>query len=139
MLSIKLLAFLCTWHSLEVYGMDIHMAAFSQPRPRSLQSIGIDTQHYHKSEARLLTLAKLAAQYPHLMSVYSIGDSVLGHPLLVIKITTDGEERKLEKPMFKYVGSMHGNEGVGHEILIYLVGHLLFNYGKDHRIPRRAV
>ena len=111
--------------------MDMLMAEFSQSKPRSLQSVGIDTGQYHKTESRLRIFAKLTAKYPHLVSVYSIGNSVQGRELLVLKITTDKEERKLEKPMFKYVGNMHGNEGVGHELLLNLAGHLLYNYDKD--------
>ena len=116
--------------------MDVHMAEFSQSKPRSLESVGIDTQQYHKEKARVKFLAKLTAQYPHLAKVYTIGESVQGKQLYVLKISIDKEERKLEKPMFKYVGNMHGNEGVGHELLINLAGHLLYEYGKDDRITK---
>ena len=132
----KMVPLLFLWISFKASAMDVHMAEFSQSKPKSLQSVGIDVAQYHKYNARLTILAKLSSEYPHLVTVHSIGDSVQGRPLLVLKISTDKEERKLEKPMFKYVGNMHGNEGVGHEILINLAGHLLYNYGKDDRITQ---
>lgn len=76
-------------------------------------------------------LHDLPSKYPHLASVYSIGKSVHERELWVVKISVDKEERKLGKPMFKYVGNMHGNEALSRQLLLYFTEHLLTNYGKD--------
>lgn len=50
----------------------------------------------------------------------------------VVRISTDlGDERTLLKPMFKYVGNMHGNEALSRQIPLYLIEHLLTGYGVD--------
>ena len=36
--------------------------------------------------------------------------------------------------MFKFVANMHGNEAVGHAMVVTLASHILENYGKDERI-----
>jgi len=63
--------------------------------------------------------------------------SVKNRNLLALQITKNvnisgGTEEG--KPMFKYVGNMHGNEVIGRQILIKLTQYLLENYGKNTRV-----
>ncbi|XP_037091577.1 carboxypeptidase D-like [Pollicipes pollicipes] len=132
----QLVPLLCLCIVLGATAMDLHMAEFSQRRSRSLDLLGIETNQYHKTASRMSILAKLTKKYPQLAQMYSIGNSVQGRDLVVLKIGTDSGERKLEKPMFKYVGNMHGNEGLGHELLLNLAAYLLVNYGKDDRVTQ---
>ncbi|XP_043214130.1 carboxypeptidase D-like [Amphibalanus amphitrite] len=132
----KLVPFLCLLTCIDLATTDLRTQQLNLIRPRSLDSVGFVTKQYHKYKARMKILAKLASDYPRLAKVYTIGESVQGKSLFVLKISTDEKERQLGKPMFKYVGNMHGNEGVGHELLLNLAGHLLFNYDKDARITQ---
>ena len=55
-------------------------------------------------------------EFPNLAAKHSIGKSVQGRELLVLRITNGAAgERELRRPMFKWVANMHGNEAVGRQ------------------------
>lgn len=85
-------------------------------------------------------LHTFAHQHRNIARVHKIGRSAGNRELLAIQITDnphdDDDVRKPGKPMFKYVGNMHGNEVVGRQVLIYLIAYLLENYGQNHRVTR---
>jgi carboxypeptidase D len=82
-------------------------------------------------------MTKMCNHFDSICSIYSIGESVLKEKLWVVKISQDiKKERKLGKPMFKYVGNMHGNEALSRQLLLYLIQHLLTNYGPDEEVTR---
>lgn len=91
---------------------------------------------YRKYEDLVILFNKLQTSYPELAKVYSIGKSVEGRQLLVIQITQGIKQIHPERPAFKYVANMHGDESVGRELVIYLAQYLLMNYGKDERISK---
>ncbi|XP_048482113.1 carboxypeptidase D [Plutella xylostella] len=72
--------------------------------------------------------------YPDLAKVSSIGKSSEGRDLLVLQITADVGASHPERPAFKYVANMHGDEAVGRQLVVYLAEYLLTNYKKDERI-----
>lgn len=79
-------------------------------------------------------LQSLAQKYPHIANLSSVGQSVEGRELWVIRITKDPDIDSPGKPKFKYVGNMHGDETVSRQVLVYLVDYLLTKYGEDPRI-----
>lgn len=79
-------------------------------------------------------LQSLAQKYPHIANLSSIGQSVEGRELWVMRITKDPEIDSPGKPKFKYVGNMHGDETVSRQVLVYLVEYLLVKYGEEPRI-----
>ncbi|CAG5047116.1 unnamed protein product [Parnassius apollo] len=81
-------------------------------------------------------LDKLEKTYPDLAKVYSIGNSVEGRQLLVLQISEDVKHTHPERPAFKYVANMHGDESVGRQLMVFLGQYLLINYGKDDRVTR---
>jgi len=72
----------------------------------------------------------LAAQYPDLAEVISLGDSVQGRPLWALHITGTG----LVKPGVLYHGAEHGNEQAPASLVNYVAQHLLANYDTDPEI-----
>ena len=85
-------------------------------------------------------LRKICTHYKPICSRSSIGKSVEGRNLTVVRITAgssgaDGD-RETGKPMFKYVGNIHGNEALSRQLLLYLTQHLLTNYQKDEEITK---
>ncbi|XP_076044068.1 carboxypeptidase D-like isoform X2 [Oratosquilla oratoria] len=79
---------------------------------------------------------ELAATYPDLFQLYSIGKSNQNRELFVYKISKDVNNRNLTEPMVKYVANMHGDETVGRELMVYLAQYLLENYGKLERVNK---
>ncbi|MBP7866410.1 MAG: carboxypeptidase regulatory-like domain-containing protein [Acidobacteria bacterium] len=80
-------------------------------------------------------LQAVAAAHPDICRLYSAGTSVQGRPLHVMKITANPDAVAL-KPGFRYIGSMHGNEPLGMEMLMRLIHLLAEGYGSDSRITR---
>ncbi|XP_007563132.1 PREDICTED: carboxypeptidase D-like [Poecilia mexicana] len=81
-------------------------------------------------------LQALAQSYPHIANLSSIGRSVEGRELWVMRITVEPNKDTPGKPKFKYVGNMHGDETVSRQVLVYLVEHLLAKYGEEDRITQ---
>ena len=84
--------------------------------------IPIDTSHYHNYTTLHNLFQRLSKENPSLAKLYSIGQSVQGRELYVLRISSDLDQIKEKsdskddlsfalnsKPMFKYVANMHGN------------------------------
>lgn len=78
-------------------------------------------------------LKNAAAKYPHIMQLTSIGKSVKGKDLWVMKIS-DNVARDEVEPEFKYISSMHGDEITGRELTVSLIEEIGEKYGKDSEI-----
>ncbi len=81
-------------------------------------------------EQHVQFMGELAAAFPQLVDVFSIGNSVEGRPLWVMRISGSSSE----KPGMMYHGAQHGNETVGAAIVAFLANHLLTNYETDPEI-----
>ncbi len=90
---------------------------------------------YHTFEELTTEMQQLIQQYPEICWLESIGKSLRGKDLWIMKITDNVTIEEYE-PEFKYISSMHGDEPVGMEICIYLIRYLLENYRVDPRITR---
>lgn len=74
---------------------------------------------------------KLAvSKFPQIAQMTSIGKSVKGRDLWTIKISKNVQTND-NRPEFKYIANMHGDEIVGRELMVLLIEDLLSNYGKD--------
>jgi len=69
-------------------------------------------------------------QYPDLCRVSSLGQSVEGRALWAIKITEDPEV-PADKPVVKYVSTVHGDEPVGMEMCLSFAEELLAGYDSN--------
>ncbi|XP_056586913.1 carboxypeptidase D, b isoform X2 [Triplophysa dalaica] len=79
-------------------------------------------------------LQSLSQKYAHICSLSSIGQSVEGRELWVMRVTTDPRIDVPGKPRFKYVGNIHGDESLSRQVLVYLIEHLLTRYNRDARV-----
>ncbi|KAF1740746.1 hypothetical protein MXB_75 [Myxobolus squamalis] len=59
---------------------------------------------------------------------YSIGQSVHGRELLVMKLSVAPNTHQLLQPRFFYEGNLHGNEASTKEILLHLVKYLCVQF-----------
>lgn len=73
------------------------------------------------------------AKLPGQMKLFSIGKSVKGKELWVVKISDNVETDEIE-PEFKYISSMHGDEITGRELTTFMVEEIAEKYGKDKAI-----
>ncbi|KPJ13021.1 Carboxypeptidase D [Papilio machaon] len=96
----------------------------------------LKTPQYTNYDDLVKLFDELETNYPELAKVYSIGKSVEGRRLLVIQISEGVKSTHPERPAFKYVANMHGDESVGRQLMIYLAQYLLVNYGKDDRVTK---
>lgn len=105
----------------------------------------LSTSHSHKKNHSVIDfgypsfneietfLKKIAKDYPHIAKLESIGKSVDGKDLWVLKLSDNvGTDEK--EPEFKYISSMHGDEITGRELMQFLIQDLVEGYGKDKRI-----
>ncbi|MBS3806241.1 MAG: T9SS type A sorting domain-containing protein [Bacteroidales bacterium] len=75
----------------------------------------------------------MASAYPDICELDTIGKTVLGRSLLVMRIT-DHPGREEDEPELFYTSTMHGNEAVGYVLMLRLIDTLLTSYGQDERI-----
>ncbi|XP_074648549.1 carboxypeptidase E-like [Tubulanus polymorphus] len=91
-------------------------------------------KHHHNYKQLVATLNRVHQKCPHLTRVYNLTASpkpdttVGGNKLTVIEFSNNPGKHAPGKPMFKYVGNMHGNEVVGRELLLKLVDYLCEEY-----------
>lgn len=78
-------------------------------------------------------LKEYVALNPSIAKLISIGKSVEGRDLWVVKIS-DNVEIDEKEPEFKYISSMHGDEITGRELTQLLIKDMISNYGKDKEL-----
>jgi Zinc carboxypeptidase len=109
-------------------------AAQRQPLVRSNGTI--DWNRYYSSAETTTILRELARRNPKLTELYSIGKSFKGADLMVIEITNEETGKAADKPALYVDGGIRAGELTGSAVALYLVNHLLANYGKDTRITQ---
>ena len=75
-------------------------------------------------------MAGFATAYPAISKLDTIGYSVQGRMILVLKISNSINQDEAE-PQFLYTSSIHGDETTGYILLLHLIDYLLSNYGID--------
>ncbi len=109
-----------------------HLGLHSAPLP-NLKGLG--NGGYPTFEENTAKLQKLAANFPKLAQLTSIGKSANGKDLWVLKISNNAVVDQI-KPEVKLISSMHGDEITGRELLMRLADDLLNGYGKDQKITQ---
>ncbi|KAM6988121.1 carboxypeptidase D isoform 1-T1 [Tautogolabrus adspersus] len=117
------------------------LVSLGDARTRRTQSVTPSTEEIVETYSKYYNyveltgrLQSLAQSYPHIAALSSIGQSVEGRELWVMRITKDPNADAPGRPKFKYVGNMHGDETVSRQVLVYLVEYLLTKYGEEPRI-----
>lgn len=90
---------------------------------------------YHNYDDMTRLLKNISNRFPELVNLYSIGTSVQGRELWVVRVSKDVEnEDQLLKPNVKLVANMHGNEAVGKELLLQLLVYLVNSYPANKQV-----
>ncbi|MCB0822930.1 MAG: PKD domain-containing protein [Bacteroidales bacterium] len=92
-----------------------------------------DWDFYPTYQAYLDMMYQFEADYPDLVEIISIGQSMQGRELLFARIS-DNVGVDEGEPQFLYVSSIHGDELVGYVLTLRLIDYLLSNYGTDPKV-----
>jgi len=88
---------------------------------------------YHTYVTLTDELALIHADHPEITELFSIGTSVQGRELWVLKIS-DNAALDEPEPEFKFSATIHGDEPPGTEMCVYLIRLLTQSYGTDPEI-----
>jgi len=91
--------------------------------------------NYHTYAETQAMLQSLAATYPLLCQLQSMGLSLQGRDIPVLRIT-DLTPAKAAKPEVLIIANLHARELMTVEIALLLAEHLLLNYGTDTEITQ---
>jgi murein tripeptide amidase MpaA len=91
---------------------------------------------YLRYEDLTRTLHALAERHPSLCRVESVGRSVEGREIWLAELTNGETGPATEKPAFWVDGNTHAGEVTGSMAALYLIEHLLENYGSDDLVTR---
>ena len=90
---------------------------------------------YHTYETLTAELQQIAADHANIVRLSSIGKSVHGRELWMVRIT-DNPDVQEDEPEVRYIAAMHGDEVVGKELSFNLIDLLTNSYGTDPRITQ---
>ncbi|MDX9694515.1 MAG: M14 family zinc carboxypeptidase, partial [Bacteroidales bacterium] len=80
-------------------------------------------------------LKRFETNYPTICKLDSIGTTVNGRQLYVVKISDNVTADELE-PEFFYTSTMHGDEATGYILMLRLIDSLLMSYGSNPEIDK---
>jgi hypothetical protein len=111
---------------------DLHSQAAGLVSP----SGEVDWNRFYTAAETNQILREFHELYPELTELYSIGESLLGQPLMVLEITNEATGPASGKPALYVDGGIHAAELTGSAVATHLIGYLLNGYGTDDRVTR---
>lgn len=91
------------------------------------------SEGFHDYEETKAFLEQMAALYPSITVLDSIGRSIENRALWALKIS-DNPSVDEDEPCFLVEGCIHGNEHHSLEVCLYFIRYLLENYGTDPEV-----
>jgi len=89
---------------------------------------------YHTADVMYTWLERWAERYPGIVDLYEVGTSFEGRPILQVTITNKETGSAEDKPAAFFEGGRHSGEITSSESVLWLIQHLLEEYGKDAAI-----
>lgn len=89
--------------------------------------------YYPTYTAYVSLMQQFATNYPAICKLDTIGTTVDGRLLLVVRIS-DNVNTEENEPEFFYSSTMHGDETTGYVLMLHLIDYLLTNYGTVSRV-----
>ncbi|MEX0798407.1 MAG: M14 family zinc carboxypeptidase [Bacteriovoracaceae bacterium] len=105
------------------------------PRHHKQKDLAKSGEGYPSFDELTSFLKNMAAKRPDIVKLVSLGKSVEGRDLWMMKISDNVQVDEVE-PEFKYISSMHGDEITGRELMRFFIEDIVNNYGQDKRITR---
>jgi hypothetical protein len=91
---------------------------------------------YHTVDVMYTWMQRWAERYPEIMDLYEVGRSFEGRPILQVTITNKATGKHTAKPAAMFDGGHHSGEVTPSESVLFLMKHLLENYGRDPAVTR---
>jgi hypothetical protein len=91
----------------------------------------VDRTRYHDSREAEQLLRELAARFPELARLFTIGKSYGGQELWVLELTNRKTGAAADKPGYYVDGGVHSCELAGSEQVLYLAWFLATRHGRD--------
>ena len=91
---------------------------------------------YHSAGVIYTWMERFAARWPDLVDLYEVGRSYEGRPVIQMTVTNKKSGPATEKPAAFFEGNRHSGEVSSAESVMWLMQHLLENYGGDDEITR---
>ncbi|MFO7874445.1 MAG: M14 family zinc carboxypeptidase [Bacteroidales bacterium] len=88
---------------------------------------------YPTYEAYVSLMESFEQDFPDMVEIVNIGETVLGRDMLFARISS-GLENDRPVPQFMYTSTIHGDETTGFILSLRLIHHLLHQYGEDEEI-----
>ena len=95
---------------------------------------GLSLDSYPSFKENERKLKKLVEKYSDIATLFSIGKSVEGRDLWVVKISDNPKKDEKGEPEFKYISSMHGDEITGREVLMLFLEDFLSQYKTSPKV-----
>jgi hypothetical protein len=91
---------------------------------------------FHTACVSLYWMERYAEKYPDLVDIYEVAKSYEGRPIIQMTITNKNTGLHTDKPAAFFEGNRHSGEVTSTESVLWLMQHLLDNYGKDPQITK---
>jgi hypothetical protein len=108
------------------------------PGKGPVKKIGEPYEVYHSFDEPINgikdQLHTIAATYPQIAQLKTIGHSIQKRPMLVMRLTNEKAGKKEGKPQVLFVATHHAREWVATEMAMRLIKYLAANYGSDARV-----
>lgn len=101
------------------------------------QAIGTSLQPYsefHDIDEGICFMQNLAAAYPDIVRMISIGQSLEGREIWALKITDNPDAVEADEERILFTGVHHAREWATHEVMLYLAEYLTGRYATDARV-----
>ena len=95
-----------------------------------------DFKHYHMYDEIVYWFGRWEKEYPNLVDVYVGGVSFEGRDILQVTLTNKSTGPHTDKPGMMLDASRHAGEVTAGESVLWMLHHMLVNYGKDDEITR---
>ena len=109
---------------------DLNMKGVEALRSKDLSE---NWDFYPTYEAYVDLMYRFEEDYPNLVRIESVGETVMGREILFAGISPEPGRRR-PVPQFMYTSTMHGDETVGFIVSLRLIHYLLENYGSDPEV-----
>ncbi|MEX0893854.1 MAG: M14 family metallopeptidase [Gemmatimonadota bacterium] len=89
---------------------------------------------YHTVDVMYAWLRRWAERYPNIVELYQVGTSFEGRPIMQVTLTNKSTGPATDKPAAFYEGGRHSGEITSSESVLWLIQHLVENYGSDPEV-----